>query len=115
MSLPAFARLETRLAAKTANALSNIALAVGAASCKAVLDRAVEKVGEFGQFVERRDQLTFAKSALPALAPPLAPGLVVTADAAQYTTDELLALPRASWTLDALESDDGYLQVWWTR
>lgn len=111
MALPAFATLETRLAAKTVSAFSNLALALGAARFTAVLDRNVQRVGEFGQFIESRDQLTINKADIPELSV----GTVLTADAAAYTAAELLALPRASWTLDALESDDGFIAVWWAR
>lgn len=111
MSLPAFAVLEARLAAATVSAFANIVLTDGAHRYSAVLDRGVERVGEYGQFIESRDQLSFDKLAAPALAA----GLVLQADPAYYTTAELLAMPRLRWTLDALQSDDGSISVWWTR
>lgn len=91
--------------------LANIALTDGAASYTAVLDRNVARVGEYGNFIESRDQIAFRKSA----APLLSAGLVLNADPAVYSIDQLLAMPATSWTLDALESDDGMVAVWWTR
>lgn len=111
MAAPAFAALESRLAATVVARFANVALTDGTTAFTAVLDRNVQRVGEYGQFVESRDQLTFDKSAAPALAP----GLVLNADPAVYSVDDLLAMPVTSWTLDALESDDGFAAVWWTR
>lgn len=111
MPHPAFANLEARLAAVTVARLANIALAAGTARYTAVLDRAVERLGEYGQFIESRDQITFNTMT----APDLAVGLVLQADPEQYSFDELRAMPRTTWTLDALQSNDGHLAVWWTR
>lgn len=111
MALPPFAALEARLAARVVGALANLALTDGVASYTAVLDRNVQRIGEHGQFVESRDQLTFSK----ADAPRLAAGLVLRADPAVYSVDQLLAMAATVWTLDALESDDGAVAVWWVR
>lgn len=111
MAVPAFSDLEARLADKAVRAFANITLTDGVASYSAVLDRNVQRVGEYGQFVESHDQITFNKYAAPALAA----GLVLAADPAVYSVDQLLAMPATSWTLDALESDDGMVAVWWTR
>lgn len=111
MPVPAFAALESRLAAATVGAFSNIVLTDGAYRYSAMLDRGVERVGEFGQFVESRDQLSFLKTDAPALNS----GAALNADAGYYTTADLLAMQRTSWTLDALASDDGHIAVWWTR
>lgn len=111
MPVPAFAVLESRLASAVVGMLANVALTDGAASYTAVLDSNVQRVGEYGQFSESRDQITFNKAAAPALAA----GLVLNADPAVYSVDQLLAMPSTTWTLDALESDDGLVAVWWTR
>lgn len=111
MPMPAFAALEARLAAATVSAFANIVLTDGATRYSAVLDRGVEHVGEYGQFSESRDQLSFDKLAAPALTP----GLALQADPGYYSADDLLAMPRHHWTLDALHSDDGRISVWWTR
>lgn len=109
--MPAFAALESRLASAVIGTLGNIALTDGVTSYSAVLDRNVQRVGEYGQFVESRDKIAFNKSVAPALEP----GMVLAADPAVYSVAELLAMSATSWTLDALESDDGMVAVWWTR
>lgn len=111
MDVLAFSELESMLADNAVRAFSNIALTTGVASCTAVLDRNVERLGEYGQFAESRDRLTFSKAS----APPLAVGVVLTADPAVYSAAQRLAMPVSSWTLDELESDDGLVAVWWTR
>ena len=111
MPHPAFANLEARLAAVTVARLANIALVSGTARYAAVLDRAVERLGEYGQFIEARDQLSFDTQT----APGLAAGLVLRADPEQYSFDDLQVMPRSEWTLDALQSNDGLVAVWWTR
>jgi hypothetical protein len=109
--MPAFAALEARLAAATVSAFANIVLTDGAYRYSAVLDRGVERVGEYGQFTESRDQLSFDNLAAPALTP----GLALNADPDYYSANDLVDMPRRQWTLDALQSDDGRVSVWWTR
>jgi hypothetical protein len=111
MPQPRFARLETRLAAVSVRTFGNVALTDGLQRFPAVLDRNVERLGGFGEMAERRDRLTFDL----ANAPCLSAGLVLSADPEQYTAEELLAMPCSEWTLDALESDDGLVAVWWVK
>lgn len=111
MALPNFAALEARLATQVVSAFGNIVLTAGGQRYFAVLDTGVERVGEFGQFAESRDRLTFDKQSAPALTP----GLLLEADPGYYSMDELLALPRTQWTLDAESSDDGRVSEWWVR
>lgn len=111
MTQPRFARLESRLAAASVRAFGNIMLSDGVQSVSAVIDRNVERLGQFGEMVERRDRITFSLSG----SPELASGLRLFADPDAYTPDELLAMPCTEWTLDALESDDGLVAVWWVK
>lgn len=106
-----FATLESNLASASLAAFENIRLTDGIAPFGAVLDRAVETVGEFSYTGERRDRITVLKS----LATTFVPGMRIEADHATYTTAELLAMPRIEWTLDRKESDDGIVVVWWLK
>lgn len=109
--MSAFAALESNLASVSLAAFENIRLTDGIAPFGAVLDRAVETMGEFRLTGERRDRITVLKS----LATHFVPGLEIGLDADSYTTDEILAMPASNWKLDRKESDDGLVVVWWLK
>lgn len=108
-----FATLEADLATTVVGTFANVYLvrASDSVAFTAVLDRAVERVGEYGQVIDRRDQLTV--QTVDGLT--LAGGDTLAADPDEYTPDALAALPRSAWVLDGLASDDGYVQTWYTR
>lgn len=110
MSLPRFAALEARVASLVSSVFGNVHLLVaGTVQVTAVLDRSIERIGEFGAVVSMSDRITVPR----AVAAGFAPGATVVADPARYTVDEILSMPRSSWTLDSLASSDGALSVWW--
>jgi hypothetical protein len=111
MPAPAFAALETSLAAATLGAFENIRLSTGSGVFGAVLDRAVDTVGEFGLSGDPRDRITV----LRAEAANFTPGMPLAADPATYSVTERLAMPRASWHLDRMANDDGHVQIWWLK
>lgn len=111
MPLPAFATLESSLAAVTLGAFENIRLTDGVNVFGAVLDRAVETVGEYGLSGERRDRI----SVLNEDCATFKPENVIAVDPATYTTDQILAMPRAEWKLDRKDSDDGQVSTWWLK
>lgn len=106
-----FAALESSLASVALATFQNITLTNGVDAFGAVLDRGVEFVGEYGLTGERRDRITVAR----ADASWFANGLAIQADPNTYTTAELLAMERTSWTLDRIAADDGHLVSWWLR
>lgn len=106
-----FAALESRLAAAVVTRLGNITLSSGVAVFDAVLDRAVEFVGEYGLTGERRDRIAVGRADAAAFVA----GMVIEADPATYSAAELAAMDRTSWTLDRLAADDGHLVSWWLR
>ena len=110
-ALPPFAALETQLAEMAIDTFHNIPLTNGADVFGAVLDRAVDTVGEFGLSGDPRDRITV----LRAEAANFTPGMPLAADPATYSVTERLAMPRASWQLDRMASDDGYVQTWWLK
>ena len=96
MTAPAFAAIETSMATAMLAAFANITLVNGSDVFDAVLDSGVEFVGEYGLTGDLRDRLTVLKSD----AREFANGLVLHADPATYSVDELLAMTRSAWTLD---------------
>lgn len=111
MAAPAFAALESSLASATLGALANITLAKGAAVVVAILDRAVDMVGEYGLTGERRDRITVLRSA----ATGWAGGDSIAADPATYSSGELAAMTKSSWKLDRIAADDGHTITWWLK
>lgn len=106
-----FAALESTLASVSLAAFANLTLSTGVAVFNAVMDRGVEFIGEYGLTGERRDRITVNR----ADAAEFATGLVLQADPNTYTTAELLAMERTSWTLDRIADDDGHLVSWWIK
>lgn len=106
-----FAALESRLAGAVIARIGNITLTNGVDGFRADLRRGVEFVGEYGITSERRDRITVLK----ADAGWFASGLSIQADPLAYSAAELLAMERASWTLDRVAEDDGQLVSWWLR
>ena len=111
MALPAFASVESSLSASVLAAFQNIRLAHGAAVIDAVIDRALARIGEYDLSAERRDRITLARTA----AAGFANGQTIAADPATYSVGELAAMPRSSWKLDRIDSDDGHLVSWWLK
>lgn len=111
MPLPAFASLESSLASVTLGAFANIRLTDGVNVFDAVLDRAVEAVGEYGLSSERRDRI----GVLNEDCANFKPEDLIQVDTATYTTDQILAMPRAEWKLDRKDSDDGLVSTWWLK
>lgn len=111
MALPAFAQLETTMAATVMAAFANIRLAIGAAVVDATLDRSVETIGEFGLTGERRDRIAVLRTA----ASGWAGGDTISVDPATYTVDQILAMPKSSWKLDRIADDDGHTVTWWLK
>ena len=110
-ALPPFAALETQLAEMAIDTFHNIHLTNGVDVFGAVLDRGVDTMGELGLSTGLRDRITV----LRADAEWFAPGLEIHADPATYSTTDRLAMPRSSWYLDRLASDDGYVVIWWLK
>lgn len=108
-----FAALESTLSNTVITAFENIRLVAGAATFGAVLDRAVDKHGEYSLTSERRDRITLLKAAATAAA--LTPGLAVAVDPAFYTPAQITAMVKSSWKLDRMESDDGHVVEWWLK
>lgn len=106
-----FAALESTLSSTVLTAFQNIRLAYGASVVGAVLDRAVDRVGEYDLTADRRDRITLARSD----AAGFANGQTIAADPASYTVGDLAAMPKSSWKLDRIASDDGYQVVWWLK
>ena len=113
MPAPAFAQLEATLASSTLATFENVRLilADGVTAFGAVLDTDVEVLGEFGLTGEARSRISVSS----ADAANFTGGAIVNLDPATYTTDEILAMPRASWRLDRQASDDGHVAVWWLK
>lgn len=99
------------MASATLAAFANITLAKGAAVVEAVLDRAVEQMGEFGLTGERRDRITVLRTA----ASGWAGGDTIAADPATYSSGELAAMGKSSWKLDRIAADDGHTVIWWLK
>lgn len=111
MALPAFASIESSLSASALAAFANIRLAYGAAVVGAVINRSVARVGEYDLSAERRDHITLARTD----ATGFTSGQTIAADPTTYSIGDLAAMPRSSWKLDRIDSDDGYLVSWWLK
>lgn len=109
--LPQMAELERMTAEVGIGLLANRVLTDGAERYQAIVDRNVERLGEYGQMVERRDRLTLV--AAGAVRPRT--GDTLEADPTYYSAAELAAMDKTDWTLEMLESDDGHVMVWWAR
>lgn len=111
MPLPSFYMIERKLAAVNVSAFCNRVLVKGGVQFNAILDRNINRFGEYDLNAERQDRMTVSLADSPALAV----GDVVSMDPAYYTGTELAAEPKTSWRLDRKESDDGAVAVWWLR
>lgn len=113
MPATAFSQLEATLASSTLAAFENVRLilADGVSAFVAVMDTDVEVLGEFGLTSEARSRVSVAS----ADAANFTGGATISLDPATYTTDEILAAPRAAWKLDRKASDDGHVAVWWLK
>lgn len=111
MAAPSFSALEVSLAGTVMDRFENIRLSDGVDVFGAVLDRAVEFVGEYGLTGERRDRITLRRTD----AVGFARGGAIQADPGTYSAAELAAMERTSWTLDRMDFDDGQLVSWWLK
>ena len=89
----------------------NIMLSDGVSVFAATLDRDIEFTGDYGSMSERRARITVPR----AIAAGFVRGGVLSADPATYSVDEILAMEKSRWKLDALEKDDGRVVSWWLR
>jgi hypothetical protein len=106
-----FAALESRLSATVVRVFGNVWLVVGGQAVRAVLDRGLDSLGEFGALGEARDRITVMR----ADAECFASGMPVVIDENRYSADAILAMPRLAWALDRMAEDDGHLVSWWLR
>lgn len=112
MALFGFANIDKRINEKLIGKFCNISLLdSNDALVLAILDNTNHPFGEYEMNGEQRYTLTVNKQQYPALKR----GDVLTANPLQYTPQELAAMPKTSFTLDAIEKDDGLMQVWWVQ
>lgn len=96
-----------RVLARTGIADNGVYTAPGGAGgvpCQVYVDRAAQVLGEFGQVVDRRDELTFVKG----VQQPVVNGRVFVPDSPGSSTGD-------TWVLSKIASDDGSLSRWAVR
>lgn len=111
MGIPAFASIEATISAMAHAVFTNLVLTDGSRTFSVVLDRAAEVMGEFGLTGETRHRIKLLRAASNGLAI----GDTLTPDPATYTPAEIAAMPRQSFVLDRVESDDGHIVGWWLK
>lgn len=109
MAVPAFAALESRVAARTLAMLANARLTDGTLTFDALLDREAYPIGLYAEAADTRHVMTLAQADFEALAA----NAVIAYDPASYTSAWIAAQPRNNWVIDKIESRDGNLvKVW---